>query len=106
MRCSEPPRCSSKRFVTCLGSLTLGSRRPVHDPDSPLKQRSGTLRVVTAIFGAFLILLAFAILLLVDRSMIVGGVVAALVLGYLGGDACLSAVRGKRALVERIGPLP
>ena len=78
----------------------------MRNPIDPVKQRPRTLRVVTALFGVFLILLAVAILLLVDRSMIVGGVVAALVLGLLGVDACVSAARDKPALVQRIGPLP
>ena len=78
----------------------------MRSPIDPVKQRSKTARVVTAVFGAFLILLALAILLLVDRSMIVGGIVAALVLGFLGVDACVSAVRDRPALVQRIGPLP
>jgi hypothetical protein len=78
----------------------------MRNPIDPVKQRSRTPRVVTALFGVFLILLAVAILLLVDRSMIVGGVVAALALGFLGVDACVSAARDKPALVQRIGPLP
>jgi len=61
---------------------------------------------VTAVFGAFLILLAVVILLSVDQSMIVGAVVAALVIGLLGVDACVSAARDKASLLQRIGPLP
>jgi len=75
-------------------------------PVDPVKQRSRTPRVVTALFGVFLIVLAGAILLFVDRSMLFGGVVAALVLGLLGVDACVGAARDKPALVQRIGPLP
>ena len=78
----------------------------MRDPIDSVKQKSRTPRVVTALFGVFLILLAVAILLLVDRSMIVGGVVAALAVGLLGVDACVSSVRDKPALVQRIGPLP
>ena len=78
----------------------------MRNPIDPGKQKSRTRRVVTALFGVFLILLAVAVLLLVDRSMIVGGVVAALALGLLGVDACLSAARDKPAFVQRIGPLP
>jgi len=70
------------------------------------KQRSKTPRIVTAVFGAFLILLAVVILLSVDQSMIVGAVVAALVIGLLGVDACVSAARDKASLLQRIGPLP
>ena len=68
--------------------------------------RSMTHRVVTAIFGVFLILLAIGIVLAADASMPVGAVVAALAVGVLGVDACVSAVRSRRSLLERIGPLP
>jgi hypothetical protein len=78
----------------------------MRNPIDPAKQKPKTLRVVTALFGMFLIVLAGAILLLVDQSMIIGGVIAALVLGLLGVDACVSAARDKPALVQRIGPLP
>ena len=71
-----------------------------------MKQRSKTSRIVTALFGAFLVLLAVAILVSVDRSMIVGSVVAASAIGLLGVDACISAVRDKPSLLQRIGPLP
>ena len=78
----------------------------MRSPIEPVKQRSKTHRIVTAILGAFLVLLAVAILLLVDRSMIVGAVVAALAVGSLGIDACVSAARDRPSLLERIGPLP
>ena len=75
-------------------------------PALPVEQRSRTSRVVTALFGAFFILLAVAILIWVDRSMIVGAVVAASAIGLLGVEACISAVRDKPSLLQRIGPLP
>ena len=75
-------------------------------PLDPIKQRSKTPRVVTALFGAFFILLAVAILLSADRSMIVRAVLGALVIGLLGVDACISAARDKPSLLQRIGPLP
>jgi hypothetical protein len=62
--------------------------------------------MVTAAFGVFFVLLAIGIVLSVDGSMFVGAAVAALVVGLLGVDACVSAIRGKRSLLERIGPLP
>lgn len=74
-------------------------------PDSD-KQRFRTGRLVTAVFGVFLIVLAIVILLSFDGSMMVGAVVAALAVGLLGVDACVSAARNKRSLLERIGPLP
>jgi hypothetical protein len=33
-------------------------------------------------------------------------VVAALVVGGLGGDSVVSAIRNQRSLISRIGPLP
>jgi len=68
--------------------------------------RSKTARVVTAVFGVFLIVVAVVILLSVDRPMSLGALMASLVIGLLGVDACVSAARSKRSLVERIGPLP
>ena len=68
--------------------------------------RSKTGRMVTAVFGVFLVGLAVVIWLSADNPISVGAVVAALAVGLLGVDACLSAVRNKRSLLERIGPLP
>jgi len=68
--------------------------------------RTTTQRSVTAVFGVFFILLAIGILVSADSSMLVGAVIAALAVGLLGIDACVSAYRGKRSLAERIGPLP
>jgi hypothetical protein len=76
------------------------------DPVDRDKQGAKTPRVVTAVFGAFLILLAIGILLWVEQSMIVGAVIAASAVGWLGVDACVSAARNKPSLLERIGPLP
>jgi len=70
------------------------------------KQRWKAPRVVTAAFGACLVVLAIVILLSVDQSMLVGAIVAALVIGLLGVDACISALRDKPSLLHRIGPLP
>jgi hypothetical protein len=69
-------------------------------------QRSKTARIVTAVFGVFLIVLAIGILLAVEEPIGVGALLPALVVGLLGVDACVSAARNKRSLVERIGPLP
>ena len=62
--------------------------------------------MVTAVVGVFLILLAIGIVLVADRSMLIGAVVAASAIGTLGVDACISAARSRRSLLERIGPLP
>ena len=74
--------------------------------DKPDKPISETQRVVTAAFGAFFILLAIAIVVLAERAMLIGALIAALAVGLLGIDACVSAVRRKRSLLQRIGPLP
>jgi hypothetical protein len=58
------------------------------------------------VFGVFFILLAIGILLAVEEPIGVGALLAALVVGLLGVDACVSAARNRRSLVERIGPLP
>lgn len=62
--------------------------------------------MVTAMFGLFFILIAIGIILSVEGSMFLGAVVAALAVGLLGVDACISAIRNKRSMLERIGPLP
>ena len=76
------------------------------DPIARDRQRSKTERIVTAAFGVFLVVLAIVLFLSVDGPISVGQVVAALALGLLGVDACVSAARNKRSLLERIGPLP
>ena len=65
-----------------------------------------TSRVGDALFGAFFVALAAAILVLAWSSSPVGAAIAALVLGFLGAEAIFSAVRGRRSLLSRIGPLP
>jgi uncharacterized membrane protein YdbT with pleckstrin-like domain len=75
-------------------------KQPEHEP------RTATHRIVTAMFGVFFVLLAIGILVWADESMFIGAVIAALVVGLLGIDGCVSAFRGKRSLLERIGPLP
>ena len=57
-------------------------------------------RIVTACMGALSVALAIAIIVVVDRPMGPGVLVAASII------ALLSAVRGKRSLLSRIGPLP
>ena len=57
-------------------------------------------RIVTACVGALFVALAIAIIAVVDRPTGPGVLVAASII------ALLSAVRGKRSLLSRIGPLP
>jgi hypothetical protein len=63
-------------------------------------------RIVTGCMGALFVALAIAIIAVVDRPIGLGALVAAIVIGLLGIDALISAVRAKRSLLSRIGPLP
>ena len=68
-------------------------------------ERQGS-RIVTGCMGALFVALAIAIIVVVDRPLGLGALVAAMVTGLLGIDALIAAVRGKRSLLSRIGPLP
>lgn len=61
-------------------------------------------RWVTAAIGLLFAASAVAIVVVSDRS--VGPLLAAGVVGALGVDAVVSALRNKRAMLSRIGPLP
>mgnify|MGYP006326401139 CR=1 FL=1 len=63
-------------------------------------------RIVTGCMGALFVALAIAIIAVVDRPIGPGALVAAFVIGLLGTDALISAIRAKRSLLSRIGPLP
>ena len=63
-------------------------------------------RIVTGCMGALFVALAIAIIAVVDRPIGLGALIAAMVIGLLGIDALIGAVRGKRPLLSRIGPLP
>jgi len=63
-------------------------------------------RIVDLLFGIFLAVLAAAILVWSDPSSFAGSIVAAGAVGGLGIEAIFSAMRGKRPLLARIGPLP
>jgi hypothetical protein len=56
--------------------------------------------------GALFVALAIAIVAVVERPMGLGALIAALVIGLLGFDALINAVRNRRSLLSRIGPLP
>jgi len=75
------------------------------DPSSRTR-RSSSHRIVDLLFGTFLAVLAVAILVWSDQSSVAGSIVAALVVGGLGIEAIICAMRGKRSLLARIGPLP
>ena len=61
---------------------------------------------MNGVFGVCLVILAIVILVSINGPIGLGAVIAALVIGLLGVDACVSAARNKRSLLERMGPLP
>ena len=63
-------------------------------------------RIATGCMGALFVALAIAIVVLVDRPMGPGALSAAVVIAFLGIDALISAVRARRSVLSRIGPLP
>jgi small basic protein len=63
-------------------------------------------RVAAALIGAFFVGIALAILASFVHELSVGPVLAAVVIGGLGIEALISAVRKRRCLLSRIGPLP
>jgi len=67
---------------------------------------SRTRRIVAGLVGFLFVALAVAILVVSSESTFVVSLLAALAVGGLGIDALVSATRGKRSLLSRIGPLP
>lgn len=61
-------------------------------------------RMVTGLVGALFVGVAIVIMFTAGNDVYSG--LAALVIGALGVEAIVSAVRGRRALLSRIGPLP
>lgn len=61
-------------------------------------------RFVTALVGVLLLGAAVAMLGVAETGWLAR--LAALTVGGLGLDACVAALRGRRALISRIGPLP
>jgi uncharacterized membrane protein YdcZ (DUF606 family) len=74
--------------------------------DGRNQAESNGSRVVGGCMGALFVALAIAIIGFADRPLGAGALVAALVVGLLGVDALVNAVRSKRSLLSRIGPLP
>jgi uncharacterized membrane protein YdcZ (DUF606 family) len=74
--------------------------------NEPGRGSSRSWRWIGACLGA--VFLAAAIVIVVQGlpGPSAGEIVAALVLGGLGLDAVISALRDRRSLLERIGPLP
>lgn len=63
-------------------------------------------RTADAIFGTVFLIVGIVILLTAWQSTTLGAVIAAVLVGGLGVEAIVSAVRGKGSLISRIGPLP
>ena len=61
-------------------------------------------RYLTAAIGCLFVGLAIAIVLVADSGW--PAYVAAIALGALGADAIHGAIRDRRCLLSRIGPLP
>ena len=61
-------------------------------------------RLITAAFGAFFTVVAIILYFVSERT--IGPLLAALVLGFVGVNAIVSAYRNKPSLLSRIGPLP
>lgn len=68
------------------------------------KANSG--RTVTTVFGVFFVVLAGVVLFAAWESAPIGAVLVALVVGFLGVEAIVSARRDRPSLLSRIGPLP
>lgn len=75
---------------------------PDHDPATSTRSR----RLVSGLFGAFFVALALLVVGTSDASTRAPAIAAAVVIGGLGMDLIVSAMRGKRSLLSRIGPLP
>ena len=60
-------------------------------------------RIVEIVFGVFFISLSTVIFFYSDNGM---AYLAALLVGGLGAEVIYSAIRGRRSLLSRIGPLP
>ncbi len=72
------------------------------DPATSTKAR----RLVGVLFGAFFFALGLLIVVTSTVSTRVPAIAVAVVVGGLGLDLIISAMRGKRSLLSRIGPLP
>ena len=76
------------------------------DSADPAKDRGTRERVVAALIGALFVGIAVAIVVSTMHDWSPGSVLAAIVTGGLGVEALYSAVRSRRCLLSRIGPLP
>lgn len=66
--------------------------------------QSKAYRTVTCVFGTLFVAVALAIFVISESSW--GALIAGALVGGLGLDAIISALRNKKSLLARIGPLP
>ncbi len=59
---------------------------------------------MTCVFGTLFVAVALAIFVISESSW--GALIAGALVGGLGLDAIISALRNKKSLLARIGPLP
>ncbi len=76
------------------------------DNPNAAKDQGMRERVAAVLVGALFVAIAIVILASFMHDLSVGPVLAAVVIGGLGIEALLSAVRNRRCLLSRIGPLP
>ena len=77
--------------------------RPMQ-PTEHQPMQSNVYRTITCAFGV--LFLASAIAIFVVSEVSYGTMVAGVLVGGLGLDAIVSALRNKKSLLARIGPLP
>ncbi len=82
----------------------ISAVKPMTDTERTPAKGSLAHRLITAAFGAVFTISAIALFLLSERTIV--PLLAAAGLGLLGADAIVSAYRGTRSLLSRIGPLP
>jgi multisubunit Na+/H+ antiporter MnhG subunit len=63
-------------------------------------------RLVSAVFGMFFIGIAIATVFLSPSINLIGKYIFVFMIGGLGAEALFSAVRNRKSLLSRIGPLP
>lgn len=63
-------------------------------------------RLAATVIGCFLLVMAVAVAIAVERPYSIGTLACLAGLVLLGADAVISAARGRRSLLERVGPLP
>lgn len=78
----------------------------MHESSEDRLNQSKSHRAITSAFGLFFIGVAILIALTSDESTRLAALLLAMLIGGLGLEALISAIRSKRSLLSRIGPLP